>query len=167
MSNDVQEKTQAQIDLENFFKIEDIQGKLLYTTSEEELTEVLVSILTAGIYVKTFTLFGGKVELTYTSIAEKDRMAGYELMRLYTDKNKEISEIQMQAYNSKVNIALQLVRVKTGSGNTTNLTQGSLEERIALLTELGEEMVRLTSKYLMIFANITSKAFNSEDVIKN
>jgi hypothetical protein len=167
MSNDVQEKTQAQIDLENFFKIEDIQGKLLYTTSEEELTEVLVSILTAGIYVKTFTLFGGKVELTYTSIAEKDRMAGYELMRLYTDKNKEISEIQMQAYNSKVNIALQLVRVKTGSGNTTNLTQGSLEERIVLLTELGEEMVRLTSKYLMIFANITSKAFNSEDVIKN
>lgn len=166
MSNDENKKTQEQIDYEEFFKIKDIQGNLLYTTTEEELTNVLVSILTTGVFVKTFTLYGGKVELVYTSIAEKDRMSGYELMRQYTDNNKDISEIQMQAYSSKVNIALQLVRIKTNN-NTTNLTQGPLEERIALLTELGEDVVRLTSKYLMIFANITSKAFNSENILKN
>ena len=167
MSNDKIEKTEDQIKLEEFFKIKDINGNVLYTTSETELTDALVSILTTGAFVKTFTLFGGKIELTYTSIADKERISGYELMRLYSDNNKDISEIQMGAYNSKVNIALQLLRIKTNGNNTTNLAQGPLDERIVLLGELGEEMVRLTSKYLMIFANITSKAFNSEDVLKN
>lgn len=165
MSSD-ETKTQEQIKREEFFKIKDMQDNLLYTTTEKELTDVLVSIVATGAYVKTFSLFDGKIELTYTSIAEKDRVTGYELMRKFADSNKEISEIQMAAYNSKVNLALQLVRLKTNN-NTTNLTQGPLEERIALLAELSEDMVRLTSKYLMIFANITAKAFSCEDIIKN
>ena len=167
MSNDSNEKTQDVLNNEDFYKIKDLQDNLLYTTNSEELTDVLVNILSTGAYTKSFSLFGGKIELTYTSISEKDRMSGYDLIRKHADKNADnLSQVQLDAYNAKVNIALQLVRLKT-NGNVTNLTQGTLEERVALLAEMPEEQIRLIQKHLMIFANITNKAFISEEYLKN
>lgn len=167
MSSDSNEKSQDVLNNEDFYKIKDLQDNVLYTTNPEELTDVLVNILSTGSYTKSFSLFNGKVELTYISITEKERMAGYDLIRKNADKNVEnASQIQLDAYNAKVNIALQLIRIKTNN-NTTNLTQGTLEERIQLLSEMPEEQIRLIQKHLMIFANITNKAFSSEEYLKN
>lgn len=177
MSNDVKEtpneaedkkaQEEAKIKREEFLKIRDLRGEILYTTTSEELEEALVQILSAGSYTKTFEVYGGKVKLTYTSISEKERVASYALMREYQDAHKDsISEIEMQSYSSKVNIAFQLVRVQVNN-NITSLTQGTIKERIQLLEETPEEQIRLYNKYLAIFANITGKAFNSEEILKN
>lgn len=167
MSDEKIEKTQEQLNSEEFYKINDIQGKLLYTTTKEELTNVLVDILSTGSYTKTFSLFNGKVELTYTSITDKERMSGFELIRTNADAvSEKSSQIQLDAFNAKVNIALQLIRIKTNN-NTTPLNQAPLEDRVKLLTEMPEEQLRLMNKYLTIFANITSKSFSSEEYLKN
>lgn len=170
INNEQEEKKlqeEARIKREEFFKIRDLRGEVLYTVTPEELEDALVQILSAGCYVKTFDVLGGKVKLTYTSISEKERLASYKMMREFQTDNKDnLSEIEMQAYTSKVNIACQLVRVQINN-NTTNLSQGQVIDRIKLLDETPEEQLRLYNKYLAIFANITSKAFNSEDVLKN
>ena len=105
MSNDKNEKSPEQIKEEEFFKIHDMQGELIYTTNKEELTDVLVGILSSGSFTKTFSLFKGKIELTYQSITEKERMSGYDLIRLNADKlANNASQIQLDAFNAKVNI---------------------------------------------------------------
>ena len=131
------------------------------------MTEVLISILSTGAYTKTFSLFKGKIELTYTSITEQERMKGFELIRLNADKNiGKQSQIEANAYNSKINMALQLIRIKINN-NKTELSKGTLEERTKLLEEMPEEQLKLINKYLIIFSNITNKAFESEDYLKN
>lgn len=152
--------------LKEFLSIKDYEGKVVYTTTQEELEDVLVNILATGSYTKTFDLFKGKISLTYQSISEEDRMSGYKFMNEFTEKNDKVSRIEYDSYMSKINIALQLVRVNINKV-TTNISQGSLEDRILLLTKTPEEQIRLYSKYLSIFANITSKAFMSEDILKN
>ena len=152
--------------LAEFLKIKDIQDNVIYTCTEPELQEVLQSILLTGSYTNTFSLYNGLLELTYQSITEAERIKGYEVMRDFADKHENASRVLMDAYSAKVNIALQLVRISI-KGNVTNLTVGDLEERIKLLSELPEDTVRICSKYLMIFANITAKAFGSEDILKN
>ncbi len=167
MSNDKKEKVEETLDNKEFYEIKDIQDKLLYKTNPEELTDVLVGILSTGSFTKTFSLFKGKVELTYSSITDEERMLGYDLIRTNADKNSDnSSQIQLDSFNAKVSIALQLNRIKTG-GNTTNLMQGSLEERVLLLSKMPEQQVQLFNKYLMVFANITNKAFSSEEYLKN
>lgn len=167
MSNDKKEKVEETLDNKEFYEIKDMQDKLLYKTNPEELTDVLIGILSTGTFVKTFSLFKSKIELTYSSITDEERMLGYDLIRTNADKNSNnLSQIQLDSYNAKVSIALQLNRIKT-NGNTTNLTQGSLEERVLLLSKMPEQQVQLFNKYLMIFANITSKAFASEEYLKN
>ena len=149
------------------FQIRDINGEVIYTTTPEELEDVLVNILSAGSHVKTFSLYGGRLELTYTSISEKERMATYEAMRKYADANEgKISKVDMDSYSAKVNVAYQLIRIKT-NGNTSNISQGPIEDRIELLRETPEDVVRVYSKYLMIFSNITAMAFNNEEILKN
>jgi hypothetical protein len=151
---------------DNFFEIRDYEGKVLYTTTVEELKDILIQILTLGVYTKTFDVFKDLFSLTYQTVSEKERISGYELIRAYTEKNKETSRAILDTYSKNVNIALQLVRIKI-KDNTTQVTQGTLEERIALVEELNEDQVRSISKYLMIFANLTSKAFASEEALKN
>lgn len=161
------EKTPEELKKEEFYKIKNLNEEVIYTTNSEELTEVLVSILSTGSYTKTFSLFDGRIELTYSSITDKERMAGFDLIRTNADENSnKLSQIQLDAFNAKVNISLQLNRIKT-NGNTTNLTQGSLAERVQLLTEMPEQQIQLINKYLMVFANITNKAFSSEEYLKN
>lgn len=167
MPDTEEKKTEETLNDQEFYKIKDIQGKVLYTTSSEELTEVLVAILSTGSFTKTFNLFDNRIDLTYSSITEEERMSGYDLIRNNADKVKDnASQIQLDAYNAKVSIALQLKRVKIG-GVTTNLTQGSLEDRVLLLTKMPEQQVLLFNKYLMIFANLTGKTFSSEEYLKN
>jgi hypothetical protein len=155
------------LELEEFLSIKDYEGKVVYTTTQEELEDVLVNILATGSYTKTFDLFKGKISLTYQSISEEDRMSGYKFMNKFTEDNKDkVSRIEYDSYMSKINIALQLVRVNINKV-TTNISQGSLDDRMLLLAKTPEEQIRLYSKYLSIFANITSKAFMSEDILKN
>ena len=152
--------------VDDFLQIKDFEDKVMYTCTPEELEEVLVSILSVGKYNKTFSLFKGKIELTYDSITDDERNKGYEYIRKYTDENQDkISRIQLENYTTKVNLALQLARIKT-NGIATNISQGSMEDRILLLSTQPEELIRTCAKYLAIFANITSKAFSSEDTIK-
>ena len=149
------------------FEIKDINGEVIYTSTKEELEEVLVSILSAGSYVKTFSLYGGKMELTFTSISEKQRMETYDTIKKYIDAHGgKLSQADVDSYSSKVNIVRQLLRIKTNN-NTTNLAEGDIEERIALLSETPEDIIRVYSKYLMIFANITHMAFTNEEIVKN
>lgn len=167
MSDDEVKKKEEELKKEEFYKIKNLNDELLYTTTPEELTEVLVGILSTGSYTKTFKLFGGRVELTYTSVTDKERMSAYDLIRLNADANaKTSSQIQLDSYNAKVSIALQLIRIKNNDV-TTNLTQGSLEDRVKLLTEMPEEQLKLYNKYLVVFSTITNKAFASEEYLKN
>ena len=149
------------------YGIRDINGDVIYTTNEAELEEALFGVLTSGAFVKTFSLFNGKVDLTFTTITDAKRMKGYELIRDNIEQQKDgLSKALIDAYNLKVNIGLQILRIKI-DGHTTNLAEGSLEERVTYLSEMPEEMLRLLSKYLMIFANITNMAFNREETLKN
>jgi hypothetical protein len=167
MSEEVNKKSEEELNKEEFYKIKNLQDDLLYTTNSEELTEVLVSILSTGAYTKTFSLFKGKIELTYTSITEQERMKGFGLIRINADENiGKQSQIEANAYNSKVNMALQLIRIKVNN-NKTELTKGDLKERIQLLEEMPEEQLKLINKYLIVFSNITNKAFESEEYLKN
>ena len=160
-----QEKEEKKIEYD--FNIRDIFGKTIYTTNEQELEEVLLGILSTGAYVKTFDLFNGKAQITYTTISELKRQKGYALLRDNIEANKEnLSKAMADSYQVKVNIALQILRIKI-DGHTTNLAEGSIEDRITYLGELPEEMLRLLSKHLMIFANITNMAFNREETLKN
>lgn len=153
--------------LDEFLKVYDYNNKVVYKTTKEELEDCLYSIISTGSFTKTFSLYGGKIELTYQSLTDKERATGYEAVRKYTVENKEkYSNIQLESYNAKVNIALQLIRT-TSNGIPTSVRNGELEDRIALLSETPEDLLQLYSKYLGIFANITAKAFQSEDVIKN
>lgn len=150
-----------------FLKIRDYSGEVVYTSSLEELEKALTDILSTGSFTKTFNLWDGKIQLTYQSISEKERMQGYKLIREYTDKNKDnLSKIEHDAYQAKVNLALQLTRI-TVNKIPTNISQGQLEERILLLMDTAEDQIRLYGKYLSIFANITARAFSSEEVLKN
>ena len=166
------EEVNETIKVNDFMVIRDVMDQPIYTTNEEELTKVLIDILSLGTFTKTFSVFKGRLDMTFESISEKERMSGIDLVRKFVDgtKDKEgdaqISQIQVEAYRAKVNIALQLVRIKS-NGAVTNLREGSLEERVMLLSETPEDVLRTYSKYLMIFANLTAKAFNSEDILKN
>ena len=149
------------------YGIRDINGNVIYTTNEAELEEALFGVLTSGAFVKTFSLFNGKVDLTFTTITDAKRMKGYELIRDNIEQYKDtLSKALIDSYNLKVNIGLQILRIKI-DGHTTNLAEGSLEERIAYLSEMPEEMLRLLSKHLMVFVNITNMAFNREETLKN
>lgn len=152
--------------LESFLSIVDQDGGLIYKTSMEELESIVSDVLSMGNYTKEFSILNGKLELVYSTLLEKDRQVGYELVRKYTDDNKDASRIQIETYTSKVNIALHAVRVVT-NGTATNLSTGKIEERLQLLAELPEPVVISLDKYLRVFLNIVNKAFNSEDVIKN
>jgi hypothetical protein len=138
-----------------------------YITSKEELDNALVSILSSGSFTKTFSLFGGKLELTYTSISEDQRMKSYDFTRKYIEANKEaISKVMIDSYTARVNVASQLVRIKT-NGHTTNLAQGSLDEKIQLLLETPEDVLRVYSQYLIVFAQIVNMAFSDDEALKN
>lgn len=138
-----------------------------YVTSKAELEDILVSVLSAGSFTKTFVLFGGKLELTYTSISEEQRMKAYDLTRKYIEDNKdEISEVMVNAHTSRVNIASQLVRIKT-NGHTTNLAEGSLEEKLRFLVEAPENVLHVYSQYLIIFAQLVNMAFRDDETLKN
>ena len=164
--SDSNETTQSSSPVDDFLQIKDFEDKVMYTCTPEELEEVLVSILSVGKYTKTFSLFKGKIELTYDSITDEERSRGYEYIRKYTEENKDnISRIELENYTTKVNLALQLARIKT-NGIATNISQGSIDDRILLLKSQPEELLRTCSKYLAIFANITSKAFNTDGAIK-
>lgn len=150
-----------------FMDIKDFAGNTVYTCNEEEFTDIISDILMLGKYTKTFSLYNGKIELTYETIVDKDRAKGYALIRKYTDDHKNnYSNIELESYTSKVNIALQLVRV-TNHNNTLNIAEGDLEERMQLLEEVPELQLSLYSKWLGVFANLTNKAFNFEDALKN
>ena len=165
MSDVVVEKKEL-TEMERFLQVRNFEDKVIYTCTEEELDEVLISILSAGSYTKTCPLLKGKVELSYQSISDSDRASGYEWVRKYTDEHKDtLSRIQLENYTAKVNIALQCIRIKA-NGATTNLSQGDIDERIVLLSNQPEELVQLCQKWLGVFANITSKAFASEDILK-
>lgn len=164
--SDAQEEVKKESPLESFLKIKDIQDNVIYTTTVEELKDILSSVLLTGVYVKTFSLFNGMLELTYQSITDSERSKGYEMMRKFADANENTSRVILDSYTAKINIALQLVRISI-KGNVTNVQNGSLEERVQLLSEFPEDTVRVCNKYLMIFANLTAKAFSSEEVLKN
>ena len=150
-----------------YMEIKDYEGNVVYTCTEEEFEEVLSDILMLGKFTKTFSLYNGKIELTYETILDKDRAKGYALIREYTENNKnKYSNIELETFTSKVNIILQLVRVKNHN-NTINLNEGELSERMLLLEEVPELQLSLYSKWLGIFANLTNKAFNFEDALKN
>jgi len=166
MSTEQVQKTEKELELEEFLKIKDYNGDTVYTTSKEELDDVLVSILATGSFTKTFDLFNGKISLTYQSISQDERMNGYKFMSKYTEDHKDISKIEYDSYMANINIALQLIRVSINK-NTTNISQGELSDRLMLLSKTPEDQIRLYSKYLSIFVNITAKAFASEDVLKN
>ena len=154
-------------ELQEFLEIRDFQDKVVYTTTSKELDEVLTSILTTGVYTKTFDLFKGKISITFQSITEEERMSGYHFINDFTDKEKDkLSRIEYDSYVAKVNIALQLVRT-TINGATSNISQGTISDRMMLLVKTPEDQIRLYSKYLSIFANITAKAFSSEELLKN
>ena len=154
-------------ELQEFLEIRDFQDKVVYTTTSKELDEVLTSILTTGVYTKTFDLFNGKISITFQSITEEERMAGYHFINDFTNKEKDkLSRIEYDSYVAKVNIALQLVRT-TINGATSNISQGTISDRMMLLVKTPEDQIRLYSKYLSIFANITAKAFSSEELLKN
>ena len=167
LSNEEAEAKEKAQELEEFLSIKDMDGNLIYKSSKEELTDVLTSILTTGKFVKTFNPFKGIVELTYESITNEKRTKAYELVKEYADNHKDTSRLILDSYTSKVNAALQLVRIQIGKSEPINLSQVDLIERIKFLTEMPEETVNLVSKYLMVFANITSRAFNSEEILKN
>ena len=94
-------------------------------------------------------------------------MAGYHFINDFTNKEKDkLSRIEYDSYVAKVNIALQLVRT-TINGATSNISQGTISDRMMLLVKTPEDQIRLYSKYLSIFANITAKAFSSEELLKN
>lgn len=151
---------------DSFFDIKDYEGKVIYTTNPEELKDILIQILTLGVYTKTFEVFKDLYALTYQTVSEKERISGYDLVRVYTEQHENTSRAILDTYSKNVNIALQLVRINI-KGNATQVSQASLEERIALIEELNEDQVRNISKYLMIFANLTAKAFASEEALKN
>ena len=164
---DEKAKQEAEQKKKEFLEIRDFQGKLMYTCTDGEFEEIISETLMLGKFTKTFPLLQGKIELTYETICEKDRAAGYKYIREYTEKNKDkLSQIELDSFTSKVNIILQLVRIKN-HGNTINLVQGEFDDRIALLNEAPELQVMLYSRWLGVFANITNKAFNYEDVLKN
>jgi hypothetical protein len=71
------------------YGIRDINGSVIYTTNEEELEEALFGVLTSGAFVKTFSLFNGKVDLTFTTITDAKRMKGYELIRDNIEQQKD------------------------------------------------------------------------------
>jgi hypothetical protein len=159
--------------MEEFLKIYGVMGEVVYTTTTEELTKVLTDILTMGSFTKTFSIFNSRLEMTFESITEKERMNSYDLVRKFIDSNKsekdgatQLSQAQIEAYRAKVNVALQLLRIKV-STSPINLREKPLEERIMFFSETPEDVMRTYSKYLMIFANITAKAFSSEDILKN
>lgn len=151
---------------DNFFDVKDYEGVVIYTTNAEELKDILVQILTLGVYTKTFEVFKDLYSLTFQTISEKERIAGYDLVRIYTEKHENTSRAILDTYSKNVNIASQLVRIKV-KDNATQVSQGSMEERVALIEELNEDQVRTISKYLMIFAILTSKAFQSDVALKN
>lgn len=150
----------------DFFEIKDYEGKIIYTTNVEELKDILIQILTLGAYTKTFDVFKDLYSLTFQTISERERISGYDLVRKFTEEHENTSRAILDTYSKNVNIALQLVRIKV-KDNATQISQGEMEERIALIEELNEDQVRTISKYLMIFAVLTSKAFNSEEALKN
>ena len=152
--------------LKDFLSIKDIEDKVLYTCTKDELEKVLTDIITTGKYVKTFSPFGKILSITFESVIEKDRVNAYNLVRKFAKENEDVSRLVMDSYSNKVNIALQLSRIEI-NGNVTPLSQADLTERITFLEELPEETVKTLGKYLFVFANITSKAFNSEELIKN
>ena len=166
MSTEQELKTEKELQLEEFLKIKDYNGDVVYTTTKEELEDVLMSVLATGSFTKTFDLFNNKISLTYESISQEDRMKGYKFMSKYTEEHKDISKIEYDSYMANISIALQLIRVSINK-NVTNISQGELSDRLLLLSKTPEDQIRLYSKYLSIFANITAKAFASEDVLKN
>jgi hypothetical protein len=159
------ESQEAKVD-NSFFEIKDYEGKVLYTTNIDELKDILIQILTLGTYTKTFEVFKDLYYLTYSTISEKERILGYDLVRQFTKDHEDTSRAIIDTYTKNTNIALQLVRIKI-QNNTTQVSQGSIEERISFIEELNEDNVREISKWLMVFATLTSKAFNSEQALKN
>lgn len=171
MEDNQNTKTQTEEDIKKeklleFLTIKDADNSTVYTTTLSELETIVSDILSMGNYTKTFSILNGKLELTYATILEKDRQSGYEYVRVFTDKNKDASRIQIETYTSKINIALHTVRI-TSNDIPTNLSTGKLEERMVLLADLPEHVILSLDKYLRVFLTLVNRAFNSEDVIKN
>ena len=151
--------------IEELCVIRDMKGNVIYKVEDDEFEKVLTDILSSGRYTKQFSLYGGKLKFVFNSISEKQRQLAYETLRLFIegkrdkDGNLNLSDDEIHSYNAKISIASQLDRIEI-QGNTTPLSSGTLNERIALLADMPEEQVRVLSQYLFIFTQITSRAFS-------
>ncbi len=163
------EETQEQTESnpkEEFLKIRNFDNEVVYSATEEELETILVSILMTGVYTKTFSIFGGKLEFTFKSITDDERNKTFDLMRTFGKANEDASQLTISSYTTKVNLASQLTRI-TVNGQVIPISQAALDERLEALSEQPEELIRSAAKYLLIFQNLTNKAFTSEDILKN
>lgn len=146
----------------------DEDKKIIYESSEDEYSNIVESILLTGAYKKSFELLKGKLILTYTTITDSKRREGYELMKDYGKANPDSTGSQIDHYTSKLNIALQLDRIQIGgSTGLVNLAQESVNARIQFLDEQTEDVVRLASKYLMVFRKLINNSFNYSETLKN
>lgn len=165
-TEETKESIEAKKKLQDLLEIKDLNNDIMYTASIEEYEEVLDDILSSGEYVKTFELLKGRIKLTFKTITEKEQQDGYTFIRQHFVANEKLSPIERDTFTSKVNIAQQLIRIETG-GIATPISNGNLKERLQMLDEQPGDLLRLISKYLTIFANITARAFNCEDALKN
>ena len=166
---EVNEKTKEELEkeqLDSFLAIKDFNEEVVYTTTVDELKEVLTEILLGGAYTKTFTLYGGLLELTFSTVNDKERNESYSLIRKFAKENEDASRMMADSYSSKTNIACQLLRVKI-KDTVTNLRSIDISERILFLEQLEEDIIRTMSKYLIVFSTLSFKAFESDKVIKN
>lgn len=142
--------------------------KVIYESSEKEYSDIVESILLAGSFKKSFELMKGKLILTYTTIPDSKRRDGLDLMKDFGKANPDCTGSQIDHYTSKLNIALQLDRIQVGGPTgVINLAQETINQRMAFLDEQPEDIVRIASKYLIVFRQLINNAFNYSETLKN
>lgn len=161
---EVNPNVEAVVDPLEAFKITSKDGKVLYTTSQEELDECFYSVIALSSWSKTFAV-GSKLKLTFSTISDDQKMELLASMRVWADKNDASSNMFDQQLN-KVNLAYYLSYIEI-NGSTINLREKKMDERIVYLGSMTEAALTLYGTYIFVFLEIIRLALIGELSLKN
>ena len=150
------------------YEIRNQAGKLLFVGSEELYTKIITDVITQGCYTHTFDIFDGKLSATFRSLTESKRTELLKHVKSTFDVSNEVN-LEAQANNDTLALAYYLQGIKMDGVEVPVASKQNedVEAKMNGLKALPSAVVDKLIQYYTVFSVLMSRAFNSDDVVKN
>ena len=139
-------------------------GRKLYESTQEEFDDCFYQVLALGSFVKTFTI-GSKLELTFMTISQNERMQLYDELQKWGESTK-LSKAMFEIETKKRELSHYLTSLSI-DGNLINLREGKPEDRLSMLSGMADQAIDYYSLYLWVFLELVRRSLMAKNALKN